>query len=95
MEVNILIILFAVCSIVTFGRQAKLKRICVRFEVFTAVTMKNAVLRDIKTQFVPHRKLYVSLTETSHFILYKISGLRGGSYEEYGLLGYINPVPTS
>jgi hypothetical protein len=29
---------------------------CVRFEDFTAVTMKNAVLWDKKTQFVPHRR---------------------------------------
>jgi hypothetical protein len=28
----------------------------VRFEVSTAVTMKNAVLWDTRTQFVPHRK---------------------------------------
>jgi hypothetical protein len=28
---------------------------CVRFEVFSVVTMKNAVFWDIKTQFVPHR----------------------------------------
>jgi hypothetical protein len=28
----------------------------VRFEVFTAVTMKNVVFRDIKTQFVLHRR---------------------------------------
>jgi hypothetical protein len=27
-----------------------------RFEVFTAVTMKNAVVWDIKTQFIPHRR---------------------------------------
>jgi hypothetical protein len=27
-----------------------------RFEVFTAVTMKNGVFWDIKTQFVPHRR---------------------------------------
>jgi hypothetical protein len=26
------------------------------FEVFTAVTMKNVVFRDIKPQFVPHRR---------------------------------------
>jgi hypothetical protein len=26
----------------------------VRFEVFTAVTMKNAAFWDIETQFVPH-----------------------------------------
>jgi hypothetical protein len=28
----------------------------VRFEVFKAVTMKNAVFCDIKAQFVPDRK---------------------------------------
>jgi hypothetical protein len=28
----------------------------VRFEVLTAVTMKNVVFWDIKTQFVLHRK---------------------------------------
>jgi hypothetical protein len=28
----------------------------VRFEVFTAVTMKNAVFWDIKSQFVLHRR---------------------------------------
>jgi hypothetical protein len=33
-----------------------------RFEVFTAVTIKNAVSWDIKTQFIPHRKHYISAT---------------------------------
>jgi hypothetical protein len=28
----------------------------IRFEVFTAVTMKNVVFWDIKTQFVLHRR---------------------------------------
>jgi hypothetical protein len=28
----------------------------VRFEVYNAVTVKNAVFWDIKTLFVPHRK---------------------------------------
>jgi hypothetical protein len=28
----------------------------VRFEVFMAVSMKNAVFWDIGTQFIPHRK---------------------------------------
>jgi hypothetical protein len=36
----------------------------VRFEVFTAMAMKNAVFWDIETQFVPHRR-YVSATESS------------------------------
>jgi hypothetical protein len=33
---------------------------CVRFEVFTTVTMKNAVFWDINTQFVPRRKHIMS-----------------------------------
>jgi hypothetical protein len=37
------------------------RRGVVRFEVFTAVTMKHAVFWDIKTQFVPHRKHITSL----------------------------------
>jgi hypothetical protein len=32
----------------------------VRFEVFTAVTMKNAIFRDVKTHFVPHRRYITS-----------------------------------
>jgi hypothetical protein len=32
----------------------------VRFEVFTAVNMKNVVFWDIKTQLVPHRRLITS-----------------------------------
>jgi hypothetical protein len=32
------------------------EEICVRFVVLAAVTMKNAVFWDIKTQFVPHRR---------------------------------------
>jgi hypothetical protein len=43
----------AVCKKVT----ATLTRtLCVSSDVLTAVTMKNAVFWDIKTQFVPHRR---------------------------------------
>jgi hypothetical protein len=31
-------------------------RFCIIFEIFTAVTMKNAVFWDIETQFIPHRR---------------------------------------
>jgi hypothetical protein len=31
-------------------------RYCVRFEVFTVVTMKNGDFWDIKTEFLPHRR---------------------------------------
>jgi hypothetical protein len=30
--------------------------IIARFEVFTAVTMKNPAFLDVKSQFIPHRK---------------------------------------
>jgi hypothetical protein len=35
------------------------------FEVNTAVTMKNAVFWDIKTQFVPHRRHIRSLLQST------------------------------
>jgi hypothetical protein len=34
----------------------KIRKQQVRFEVFTAVTLKNDVLWDINTRFVPHRR---------------------------------------
>jgi hypothetical protein len=37
-----------------------------------AVTMKNAVFCDTKLQFVPHRKQYVSATESSRIMLNNI-----------------------
>jgi hypothetical protein len=37
----------------------------VRFEVFKAVIMKNAVSWDIKTQFVPHRRHITSPLHSS------------------------------
>jgi hypothetical protein len=43
----------------------------VRFEVFTAVTMKNAVFWDIKTQLL-QKTHYISSTELSRLILCKI-----------------------
>jgi hypothetical protein len=37
----------------------------VRFEVFTAVTMKNVVFWHIKTQFVLHRRFITSPLQSS------------------------------
>jgi hypothetical protein len=37
----------------------------VRFEVFTAVTMKNADFWDMKTKFVPHRRHIPSPLQSS------------------------------
>jgi hypothetical protein len=59
----------------------------VRFEIFTAVTMKNGVFWDIATKFVPHRRHYVSATESSRLMLCKIWVFHGGDYEERRLLG--------
>jgi hypothetical protein len=67
----------------------------VRYEVFTAVAMRNGSFWDIKSLFVPHRKHYVSATEPSRLMLCKIWGFHGGDYEECLLLGYKSPVRTS
>jgi hypothetical protein len=37
----------------------------VRFEIFTAVTMKNVVFWDIKTQFIPHKRHITSPLQRS------------------------------
>jgi hypothetical protein len=82
-------------SISVFRRHGKVTYY-IRFEVFTAVTMRNVVFWDIKSQFVPHgRHHYVSATNPSQLMLCKIWGLHSGDYEEYRLLGYKNPVRTS
>jgi hypothetical protein len=47
--------------------------IYVRYEIFTTVTMKNAVFRDIKSQFVPHRRHITSPLQCPvGLMLYKI-----------------------
>jgi hypothetical protein len=38
--------------------------VCVRCEVFTAVTMKNVVFWDIKPQFLLHRRHITSLLQS-------------------------------
>jgi hypothetical protein len=50
------------CSLLTgyHFQVGKGKNRNVRFEVSTAVTMKNVVFWDIKTQFVPHRRYITS-----------------------------------
>jgi hypothetical protein len=63
------------------------QNIYVRSEVFTAVTMKNAVFWDIKPQFIPHMRHIMSPLQ--------IWGFHGGDYEEWHLQGYKNPVSTS
>jgi hypothetical protein len=49
--------------------------------------MKNALFWDIITQFVPHRKHYVSVNEPSGLMLRKTVCLYGGDYEECRILG--------
>jgi hypothetical protein len=48
------------------------EKVYVSFEVSTVETMKNVVFWHIKTQFVPHRRHYVSATEPSRLMLCKI-----------------------
>jgi hypothetical protein len=42
--------------LVTEALHGRRRHVNVRFEVFTAVTMKNVVFCEIKTQFIPHRR---------------------------------------
>jgi hypothetical protein len=49
--------------------------------------MNNDVFWDIKAQFIPHRRYYVSATEPSRLILYKVSCFQSGDYKECSLLG--------
>jgi hypothetical protein len=65
----------------------------VRFEVFTAVTMKNVVYKNLVR--TSHEIHYVSATEPSWLMLYTLYGFLCGDYEEYRLLGYKYPVRTS
>jgi hypothetical protein len=59
----------------------------VRFKVFTAVTMKDAVFWDINPIRTSQETHYISATGPSRLILCKIFGFHGGEYEECGLLG--------
>jgi hypothetical protein len=63
------------------------------FEVLTAVTIKNAVVRDIKTQIVLHRKHFSSIEPSR--LLCKTRGVHGDDYEECLFLGYKVPVRAS
>jgi hypothetical protein len=53
--------------------------------------MKNVAFWDIKSQFIPHRRHYLSTTEPGQLMLRKILGFHGDDYEECRLLGYKNP----
>jgi hypothetical protein len=55
--------------------------------------MKN-VFWGVKSEFVRHRR-HITTPLPSQLMLCKISGFRGGDYEECRLLGYENPVRMS
>jgi hypothetical protein len=50
----------------------KRMNIDVRFEVITAVTVKNAVFWDIKTQFIPHRRHILRYRAQSVNVMYDL-----------------------
>jgi hypothetical protein len=81
---------------ITSPQQTSAGKCYVRFEVFIVVTMKNVVFWDIKLPvYTSQETHYVSATEPSRLMLWKIWGLHGGDYEECRLLGYKTPVCTS
>jgi hypothetical protein len=67
----------------------------VRFEVFAAVTMKNTVSWDIKTQFVPHRRHITSTLQSQASQYYIRFEVFTAVTEECRILGYKNQVRTS
>jgi hypothetical protein len=68
----------------------------VRFEVFTAVTMKNVVFCDIKPPVRTSKETcYFTATESIRLMLCKILSFHGDDYEECRLLRYKTPVRTS
>jgi hypothetical protein len=60
-----------------------------------AVTMKNAVFWDIKTQFTLHRRHITSPLQSQTGQLYVIFEVLTAVTEEYRLLGYKNPDHAS
>jgi hypothetical protein len=67
------------------------KLFCIGFEVFTAMTVKDTLVWDLKPQFVPHRRHITSLLGSSRLMLCNIWRLHGGDYEECGLVRF-DPV---
>jgi hypothetical protein len=60
----------------------------VRFEVFTAVTVKNVVFLGYKDPVRTSQEThYISVTESSQLMLWKIWGFHRSHYEECHLLG--------
>jgi hypothetical protein len=84
--------LFKLLTLGSFGKDCFQH---VKFEVFTEVTMKNAVFWNIKIKFVLHMRHVTSELEPSRLMLCQISGSHGGDNEECRLLAYKNPVRTS
>jgi hypothetical protein len=52
-------------NVVIFSLFQGIKQKHVRLEVFMAVTMKNFIFWDIKTQFIPHRRHITSPLQSS------------------------------
>jgi hypothetical protein len=67
----------------------------VRFEVFTAVPMNNAVFWDIKPFRTSQERHYFCATEPGWLMLCKFSSFHGVDQDECRLLGYKTPVLTS
>jgi hypothetical protein len=66
----------------------------VRSEVFTAITMNNAVIRDKTPLRTSQEAHYISATEPSNLTVCNILGFHGCDYEECRLL-WCNAVRRS
>jgi hypothetical protein len=62
------------------------KECAVRFEVYTAVTMKDLILGYKNPVYTSQETHYVSITEPHQLMPCKISGFHSGDYKERRLL---------
>jgi hypothetical protein len=86
---NVRMLVFGVNTTAMF--RTKTLKIYVRCEVFTAVTIRNAVFWDKDAQ----KMHYFPAIESSLLMQCKIWSIQGGDYKECRLLGYKNPFLTS
>jgi hypothetical protein len=70
----------------------------VRFEDFTALTMKNVVFWDIKTHFVPHRRHITSSLQSPagscyvRFEVFKVVTMKNARFEVFTAVTMKNGV---
>jgi hypothetical protein len=78
-------------SLKNHGKRIELKKDFVRFEVFPAVTMKNVIFWDIRTQFVLHRRHIMSPLQSPVSQCYVRSEVFRAETMKNGILWEVTP----